>query len=328
MKKKATPKPEPELSPQVTELSRLYRPDSLDEVIGQEGAVTTVSNWLKKRTLPHTILFTGPSGVGKTTLARIIRQELKCGDPDFHEVNCADSRGIDAMRDIRSWMPLAPLAGPVRVWLLDEAHKLTNDAQSSMLKPLEEPPPHVYFILCSTDPQKLLRTIITRCATVVLQAVSEGKLIQLVDWILSNEGATLPGAVKEEMVRAADGSPRQVIQFLGSVIDLETEKDQLAAIERITSKNQAIALARALLRGATWKEMATLLREVTEEPEGIRQMVLSYMASVLLGGGKDQVRAFDVIDLFRDHWFDSRRGGMVATFFEASNVIRDKSKRR
>ncbi len=136
-----------------------HRPKSFDRIIGNEDTVEALESYLTKKDLNHSFLFTGPSGTGKTTLARIVAGELGCEGMDFTEMNSADFRGIDTIRNIRQQMVFPPMEGKNRGWLLDEAHKLSNDAMNSLLKPLEEPPNHVYFFLATTEPQKLITTI-------------------------------------------------------------------------------------------------------------------------------------------------------------------------
>ena len=147
----------------MTELYKRFRPKSLDAVVGNGGTVAALQKFLKKGNLPHTILFKGPSGCGKTTLARILAKELGCGVLDLREYNSADFRGIDTIRDISRIMTNAPAAGNCRVFILDEAHQLSKDAQNAALKILEDTPKHVYFFICTTDPQKLIATIRSRC---------------------------------------------------------------------------------------------------------------------------------------------------------------------
>src|SRR5688572_25883760 len=140
------------------ELYKKFRPKTLKGVVGQEGAVSSLQSMIDKGRLPHTILFSGPSGCGKTTIARILKGILECSDLDFFEINCADFKGIDMVRDIRRYVGIPPLHGKSRVWLIDEAHQLTKDAQNAFLKLLEDTPKHAYFMLATTDPQKLLPT--------------------------------------------------------------------------------------------------------------------------------------------------------------------------
>ena len=146
-------------------LHQLYRPESFDEVIGNEDTIerlkAVLGNEIRR---PHSYLLHGPAGCGKTTLGRIIAKEVGCKGMDFVELDSADFRGIQSVRGIRRQTAYAPMESECRVWLLDEAHALTNDAQTALLKALEEPPSHVYFILCTTMPEKLLPTLRSRCS--------------------------------------------------------------------------------------------------------------------------------------------------------------------
>ena len=127
------------------ELYKKYRPKSFDRVNGQEAAIKSLSTFVEKGKIPHAILFTGPSGSGKTTLARIITKHLECGFSDFQELNCADLTGIEEVRKIRQRMNYACMGGKSRVWIIDEAHKLSNAAQNAFLKMLEDTPKPVSY---------------------------------------------------------------------------------------------------------------------------------------------------------------------------------------
>jgi len=140
------------------ELYRKYRPTKFSQVLGQREAIATLANMGKRRAVPHCLLFTGPSGVGKTTLIRILREKLGCKEHDYVEINAAEARGIDTIRDIQRRLTLSPLSGRCRVWAIDECHRLTTDAQSALLKILEDTPPTAYFMLATTEPNKLLTT--------------------------------------------------------------------------------------------------------------------------------------------------------------------------
>ena len=156
-------------------LSRKYRPQSLDEIYGNKAVVKSLGSVLNKKEVPPAFLFTGNSGCGKTSLARIAATQLGCTGHDFKEVDSADFRGIDTIRGIRRQMRLKSMSG-IRVWLLDECHKMSGDAQSALLKALEDPPSHVYFMLATTDPQKLLKTIRNRCVHFEVQPLGNSEI--------------------------------------------------------------------------------------------------------------------------------------------------------
>lgn len=275
---------------------------------------------LYKVGIPHKLMFSGPSGCGKTTLARILARKLDCDeDTDFCEINCADTRGIDMVRDVKRVMGLSPMAGSSRVWLMDEAHKLTNDAQTAMLKMIEEPPKHVYFILATTDPNKLIRTIQTRLTNIAVGAVPNDDLENMLTDIYSKESETVPDKdVLEKIVELADGSVRQAIKLLESVIGIDDPKKQLHALERQDSKRQAIEIARELFKyKPRWPTMAKILKDVDEDPEKIRHMILGYANAIILKNLKLAPRAAQLIELFRDHYYDCGKSGLYASVFLA-----------
>jgi DNA polymerase-3 subunit gamma/tau len=299
------------------ELYKRYRPKTFKAVLGQDEAVKMLTQLVITRKVPHALLFTGPSGCGKTTLARILRRKLHCGESDFFEVNVADFRGIDMVRDIRSRMSLSPISGECRMWLVDEAAKLTSDGQDAFLKILEDTPSHVYFILCTTDPQKLKRTIITRCTEVNLRLLPNKTLDQLIGDVSGKEQVQLYDDVRDKIVSHAEGSARKALVLLNQVMGLKTEEEQLEAVEKGDYKAQAIELARALIKPrADWAEVSAILKSLDEEAEGIRRMLLGYCQSVLLGGGKLSDRAYMIIDALREPLYDIGKPGLVAACWE------------
>ncbi len=306
----------------MTELYKKHRPTKFSEVIGQDDVVRTLVNFGKQKSVPHCILFVGPSGCGKTTLARILRMKMKCGNADFQEMNVADFRGIDMVRDIRSRMSLAPISGKCRVWLIDEAASLTKDAQHAFLKMLEDTPDHVYFFLATTDPQKLLRTIRTRATEIKVKPLSDGDMEKLIEriWVKEREDNASEDVV-EKIVKLADGSPRKALVLLNQIIDEEEEERALAVLTSGVSETEAIELARALLNPkVSWSEVVKILKGIQgldEQVESIRWLVLSYMSSVALGNSPQTAKACRVMEAFRDHFYDCKKAGLILACREA-----------
>ncbi|HUU89546.1 MAG TPA: AAA family ATPase [Candidatus Glassbacteria bacterium] len=302
------------------ELYKKYRPKTLDQVIGQDACVRSLQTMIKKKTIPHTILFSGPSGCGKTTLARILRKELKCSKTDFSEMNCADVRGIDEVRKIRRVMHLAPIGGDVRIWLVDEAHKLTNDAQNAFLKMLEDTPDHVYFMLATTDPNKLKNTIRTRSSEVKVKNLNAADMTSLLNDICKKEKKKTPNKVIVKIVEIAEGSARKALVLLHQVIDMDSTEDMLDTIEKTTHEVAVFALAKILMNPhVKWKPVAKILLDLKEQDtdaEGIRYMVMGYAQSALLKNWGSPDRAYNILESFRDHFYDSKFAGVTAACYE------------
>jgi DNA polymerase III gamma/tau subunit len=266
--------------------------------------------------LPHALLFTGPSGCGKTTFARILKERLKCMNRNYTEVNAANFRGIDMIRDLIDSLYSSPLGGRSRVAVIDECHQLTKDAQNALLKTLEDAPKHAYLILCTTDPSKLIPTIITRCTEIKVVGLEDKEIYRLVLTVANKEGKTVPKTVIEKITEVSEGSARKALVLLDQVIDLKDEAEQLDCIQKSDTKQQAIDLCRLIFRFAKWNEVAAAIKVIKDEPETVRRIMLGYAASVCLGGGKFAARAAQVINAFRDHFYDCGRPGLVLAAYD------------
>ena len=300
------------------ELYKVHRPKTIKEVVGQKGAVQTLKSMMNRNKIPHSLLFTGPSGCGKTTLARILAKKVGCGKYDIDEINTADFKGVDMVRNIRKRMTGAPISGSARVWIIDECHKLTNDAQNAFLKILEDTPNHVYFMLATTDPQKLIKTIQTRCTQIKLAPLSNKDINQLIVSIAEKENKEIPEDVREKMVEYSEGSARKALVFLNSIIDMEDEDHMIMAIGDSIEEEKAITVARLLFNPKTkWPDMAKVLRGVqSEDAENMRWMVLGYAKSILIKGGKLSSRAYLVIDSFSETFWNTKHAGLAAACYE------------
>ena len=295
-----------------------YRPSELSEFFGNESVVSRVESVLSrmKQEIPHAWLFSGPPGTGKTSLARVIAKRLGCSEMDLQEIDIGDLRGIDSIRDIRRQMGLAPLQGSCRVWILDEAARMTSDAQAALLKSLEDTPPHVYFMLATTDPQKLLKAILSRCMEFQVGPLQEEQLVRLLRTVIRKEGKQVSLDILKSIALNSLGHPRNALVLLDSVIDLPAEQRQKAIEQEAAKQNQVIDLCRILIKGAKWKDVSKVLSGLKgEEPEGVRRAVLGYCASVLLS--EDSPRAFLVMDAFKQPTYDIGWPGVVLAAYEA-----------
>ena len=299
------------------ELYKKYRPRTLDRIIGNENTVASLRNMLERKTLPHVILFSGPSGTGKTTLARIIKTELGCHDMDFAEVNSGSFRGIDSIRDVARNMNLAP-TGPCRIWYFDEVHKWTNDAQNAALKMLEDTPSHIYFLLATTDTGRLIKAVQTRCCELPLRALTYQELENLAARVARKENIELSKESLDTLVSAAAGSARMLLVLLDKVANLDDAQRAAAIEEKAAEEAEGIELCRLLLKDprASWKTVAETLKNLKGDPESTRRAVLGYARTVLLSG-KANTQAYMVLQSFSDNFFDSGDAGLARACFEA-----------
>lgn len=253
----------------------------------------------------------GWTGTGKTSAARILRRLVGCSKVGYEELNAASERGIDTIRDIESQAGMNPLEGSVKMWVLDEAHALTRDSQGALLKITEDPPEDVYLVLCTTNPEKLLPALIGRCKHLKFEQLDEDQLEEVLKRVCKEEKVELSKKVIRQLVEAADGSARSAINLLESIMDFEDEKEQLNCIVKQNAKIQAIEIARALVKDKpSWKEVATILRNVKEDPEKMRRMIMSYASSILLNG-QDNPKMDFILTAFEPNVFDSGMPGFV-----------------
>ena len=288
-----------------------YRPQEFDQVIGNEGVVA----YLKKAvedpaSCPHVFLFHGQTGCGKTTLARIVSRELGCDPMDFREVNTADFRGIDTVREMIKNSRYHSIGGSVKVWLIDEVHKMTEDAQNAFLKLLEDSPPQSYFILCTTEPGKLLPTIKGRCIDLQVKPLTDAQMQKLLKTVVRAEGKKITISVYEQIIQDSFGLPRNALQILDRVLGVTEEEQLQMAKSSAAQASESIQLCRALIEWSGWKKIATILSGLKDqEAESIRRHVLGYCQSVLLKGEND--KAAHVMEMFRDHFYDVGFPGLV-----------------
>ena len=265
-------------------LYQKYRPSELSQIKVNSDLIQTLEGMLSDlQTCPHTFLFTGESGTGKTTLARIIANRLGCKGIDYTEMNMADLRGIDTVRDIISTCQFMPIEGNVRVWVLDEIHQVTGAAANSLLKILEDTPSHVYFILCTTEPQKLLETIKGRCSIFQTKPLSDAQMFGVLRRIVNAEKKELQKEVYDQIIQDSLGHARNAIQILEQVLNVSEDRRLEIARQTAQEQSKSIELCRALMSGTTWKKVAEILSGLRDqEPESIRRVVLGYAQSILL----------------------------------------------
>ncbi len=266
------------------QLINSYRPENFDQIVGQKSVVRALKS-LKKKGYPHTLLFTGPSGCGKTTLARIIAKDVGCAKQELLEIDGATHTGVDTWREIKGTLRLLPLQGATKAVIVDECHMLSKNAWNALLKDTEEPPNHVYWILCTTELTKVPLTIRNRCTSFTLTTVDPDSLLKLVDEIAEEEGINLAKNVGWEIVEYAEGSPRKALTGLSAACAVESVEEAREVLAQIDKQGEVIEICRGLVSGQlTWKKATNILSSLPKpyNSEGMRRAMQGYFMAVAL----------------------------------------------
>jgi DNA polymerase-3 subunit gamma/tau len=271
-------------------------------VIGQPEAVSAATQAIKHNG-QHSFMLTGPSGTGKTTIARIMANEFAGQDStvaNIEEVAAADHTGVDAMRSVVQRLQFRAIgSSPIKSIILDECHRLSGSAWDVLLKPVEEPPSHVYWFLCTTEPGRVPKTIQTRCARINLKPVGEQQLFDLLCQVVDREKLSTPDAIIEAIAEGSNGSPRQALTFLESCGHLKSVNEARLAMRSGGQSREAIDLCRFLVggRGHTWAEAMKYAQALEGvDAEGVRITIVNYLSSVLLNT-KDNRKAIELLRL-------------------------------
>jgi DNA polymerase-3 subunit gamma/tau len=280
----------------VAALYRKYRPQNFDEVIGQEAVVRTLKNAITSEQVRQAYLFAGPRGTGKTSMARILAKSLNCvrgptPDPDLTcsvclgiaagtsldviEMDAASQRGIDDIREIRDRVVLQPVEGRYKVYILDEAHQLTDAAWNALLKLIEEPPPHLVFIFCTTDLSKVLPTVRSRCQTFVFQRPRLQDLITVLTHVAEGEGIAAPPQALSLVARAARGSFRDATSTLDQLASATGKEITVQSVLQLLGTVEEDALFRLcdLVVDRDTAGALTFVEELSEQGNDLGRLV-------------------------------------------------------
>jgi len=249
-------------------LYRKYRPQTFADVRGQDHVVKALEGAIKKKTIPHALLFTGSRGVGKTSIARIFAREIGTDPLDIYEIDAASNRGIDDIRELRDAVLTSPYKSEKKVYIIDEVHMLTKEAFNAFLKTLEEPPAHVVFILATTEADKLLDTIVSRCQVFNFKAPTRELLREAVLSAGKEEKFKIENDAADLIAVSADGSYRDAYGVLERVMmasgDNGASSDEVAEIIG-APKGQALIDIVGALHKKDAESALTTLRAVSEQ---------------------------------------------------------------
>ena len=287
-------------------LYRKYRSKNFDELVGQEAIKQTLENSLKIQKISHAYLFSGPRGTGKTSVARLFAKALNCekgngeicnecsncrainegSHPDVIEIDAASNSGVDEVRELIEKVKYAPIQGKYKVYIIDEVHMMTNSAFNALLKTLEEPPSYVVFILCTTEPYKLLPTILSRCQRYEFKKIADAELKKLITHVLKEEGVSATNDAINLIVELANGGARDSLSLLDQVISYagsNIEEEDVIKMFGLVSSQDKIRLLENIKDGNTLKVLKTYDEFI------IRNIDLSRLVNELLTLLKDSL---------------------------------------
>ena len=283
-------------------LYRSYRPQTFGEVAGQEHIVTTLKNAIKENRISHAYLFAGPRGTGKTTVAKLLAKALNCtgenppcdqcpnckaitvGEhPDVIEIDAASNNGVDEVRDLIDKVKYAPINGKYKVYIIDEVHMMSTGAFNALLKTLEEPPAHIVFVLATTEPHKILPTIISRCQRFDFKKVENHDIISRLEYVLKSENKKYELPALESVAKLAEGGMRDALSILEQCLAYNNELtvESVNMVYGLLSMDNKISFIKQLLS-----------KDITG--------VLTSLDNMLSGSIDIKRLTFDLVDVLKD----------------------------
>lgn len=288
-------------------LARKWRPQTFGELIGQEPICRILQNAITHNKVSHAYIFSGPRGVGKTSMARILSKALNCNtgstiEPcgiclscksvsegssvDVIEIDGASNTGVENIRDLRERVRYAPSFGRYKVYIIDEAHMLSTSAFNALLKTLEEPPPHVIFVLATTDPRKIPPTVLSRCQHLSFKRIPHNKIKERLEFISKSEGINATTSAIELIARASDGSMRDSLTILDQILSFSDEitESDVKDLFGFTDVEILSELISSVIEGDR-KKIISLISTLTDSGADLRMItrdVLLFLRKLLI----------------------------------------------
>ncbi len=298
-------------------LARKWRPQTFEDLVGQETIAQILKNAISQNKVAHAYIFSGPRGVGKTTTARILAKALNCingpipnpcgtcrscaeiadgSSMDVFEIDGASNTGVDHIRDLRERIRYAPSGSRFKVYIIDEAHMLSTAAFNALLKTLEEPPPHVIFVLATTEPKKIPPTVLSRCQHLPFKRISSNKIKERLRFISNADGIKATDSALEMIARAADGSMRDSLTML----------DQIASFSQDITESEV----KDLLGITDTVTLSTILSAIIE---GDRKAIINIIAQLIETGTDLKALTKDLLQFARNL--------LISKISEGENIV-------
>lgn len=306
-------------------LYQRVRPKKISDIIGNESLksalISMLQNPPEKRS--HALLFKGPSGCGKTTSATILATEFGADENSTFIYNAANTRGIDTVREIQQQAIMTGFGAKSKVFIFDESHQLTPQAQEALLMLIEENPPHAYFIFCTTEPEKLIKTIRGRCTQYEVNLLSHHEITKLLKSVRAAENLTVEDDLIEAISFTCEGSPRVALVSLEQTMNLPVDQALDILVSGTTLDAKVLNLCKLLImapeqRKKRWRDVITTYKAVTEDTEIVRRSIMTYLFNRITDHG--DAGAEDIAKLLRifsNSTFYGGRAQMGAMIAEA-----------
>ena len=302
-------------------LYRTYRPQTFEEVAGQKQIIQTLKNAIKDEKIAHAYLFTGPRGTGKTTMAKLLAKALNCHNdnhkpcdmcdackaisegsfPDVIEIDAASNNGVDEVRNLIDKVKYAPIEGKYKVYIIDEVHMMSQGAFNALLKTLEEPPAHVIFILATTEPHKVLPTILSRCQRFDFGRISRKDIEERLKDILAKEDVVYDDGVIELVSELCDGGMRdalsildQTIAYAGDVIRVEDVRN----IYGIVSNEEKIEFLE-LIHNNNHQKLLSIINQYDERGIDISRLtnnLIDVLKEIIIYKSSNSLKGLKIVD--------------------------------
>lgn len=275
----------------VASLATKYRPQTFNEVIGQETTIKSLKTLLSQKEIPKAYLFIGSPGLGKSTLCRIIAKEIGCDDNNIIEIDAAVYSGVETLRELIDSLRYGAIGEKsTKFIVIEEAHSFSKASWACLLRIMEEPPPHVYFALSTTEGNKVPEAIKTqRCITYVLKEVRSSEIALLLDNVCKLENIQLPKGGTDIIAKGAGGSPRRALTYLSQCRGCLSLDEIRKTMETYTEDNYIDEIAKIVARGsiADWSKVVSAIKGMKEEgegvnAEGIRINIVNYLTACVL----------------------------------------------